>query len=99
MRCKDPTDMAPTLMKRDPRYRYRIPGCQIRYGGAACYVFGLNGKLVFSEKPKKGEKPLNDAGEPVPADSRTGCHSDDIAGHFRFACGAASEGNRDYGDG
>ncbi len=82
MRCKDFTDMVYDLMKWDKKCRYKILGYKIQYDDAVYYVFDLNVKQVFNEKPKKGEEPLNEAGEPIPVDTRTGYYSDDIASTF-----------------
>ncbi len=82
MRCKDFTDMVYDLMKWDKKCRYKVLGYQVQYGEAVYYVFDLNVKQTFHEKPKKGEEPLNDAGEPIPVDSRTGYYSEDIASTF-----------------
>ncbi len=82
MRCKDFTDMIYDLMNWDKKCRYKVLGYQVKYDDAVYYVFDLNVKQVFNEKPKKGEEPLNENGEPITVDTRTGYYSDDIASTF-----------------
>ncbi len=45
-------------------------------------MFDLNDKQIFNEKPKKGEETLDESGEAVPVDTRTGYYPDDIANTF-----------------
>ena len=82
MRCKDFTDMLYAQMGWDKKCRYKVLGYQVKYDGVIYYVFDLNVKQVFNEKPKKGEEPLDENGEPIPVDTRTGYYSDDIASTF-----------------
>lgn len=83
MRCPDFTDFLYDLMGWDKkcRYkkcRYKALGYLIPYNGRTYYVFDLNNKQTFNEKPKKGEEPLDENGEPIPVDTRKGYFSDDI---------------------
>ena len=82
MRCPDFTDYLYALMGWDKKCRYKILGYQITFEGEVYYVFDLNVKKVFNEKPKKGEEELDENGEPISVDTRTGYYSDDIASTF-----------------
>ena len=82
MRCPDFTDYIYDLMKWDKKCRYKILGYQVPFEGDIYYVFDLNVKKVFNEKPKKGEEELDGNGDPVSVDTRTGYYSDDIANTF-----------------
>jgi hypothetical protein len=59
-----------------------VLGYKIEYDGAIYYVFDLNVKQIFNEKPKKGEEPVDENGEEIPVDTRTGYYPDDIANTF-----------------
>ena len=82
MRCPEFTDYVYALMGWDKKCRYKILGYQVPFEGAVYYVFDLNVKKVFNEKPKKGEDELDENGEPIAVDTRTGYYSDDIANTF-----------------
>ena len=82
MRCPDFTDYLYALMGWDKKCRYKILGYQITFDGEVYYVFDLNVKKVFNEKPKKGEEELDENSEPIAVDTRTGYYSDDIASTF-----------------
>ena len=82
MRCPDFTDYLYALMGWDKKCRYKILGYQITFDGEVYYVFDLNVKKVFNEKPKKGEEELDENGEPISVDTRTGYYSDDISSTF-----------------
>lgn len=82
MRCPDLTDFLYALMGWDKKCRYKVLGYLIPYNGRKYYVFDLNNKQTFNEKPKKGEEPLDENGEPIPVDTRKGYFSDDIAHTF-----------------
>lgn len=82
MRCPDFTDFLYALMGWDKKCRYKALGYLISYNGRTYYVFDLNNKQTFNEKPKKGEEPLDENGEPIPVDTRKGYFSDDIAHTF-----------------
>ena len=62
--------------------RYKVLGYRIEYDGDTYYVFDLNVKQIFNEKPKKGEEPVDENGEETPVDTRTGYYPDDIANTF-----------------
>ena len=62
--------------------RKKILGYQVPFEGDIYYVFDLNVKKVFNEKPKKGEEELDENGDPIAVDTRTGYYSDDIANTF-----------------
>lgn len=82
MRCPDFTDYVYALMGWDKKCRYKILGYQVPYDGEIYYVFDLNVKKVFNEKPKKGEEELDENGEVIEVDTRTGYYSDDIVNTF-----------------
>ena len=82
MRCPDFTDLIYQLMGWDKKCRYKALGYQINYADEVYYVFDLNVKKVFNEKPKKGEEPVDENGEPIQVDTRTGYYPEDIANTF-----------------
>ena len=78
MRCPDFTDSLFEHMGWDKKCRYKILGYQIPFGGKIYYVFDLNVKQIFNERPKKGEE----TEEEIPVDTRHGYYPDDIAHTF-----------------
>ena len=82
MRCPDFTDLIYQLMGWDKKCRYKSLGYLIDYEDRVYYVFDLNVKKVFNEKPKKGEEPVDENGEPIQIDTRTGYYPEDIANTF-----------------
>lgn len=82
MRCPDFTDSLYEYMGWNKKCRYKVLGYQIPYDGKIYYVFDLKAKKTFNEKPKKGEEPLDENGNPIPVDTRNGYYSDDIAHTF-----------------
>ena len=82
MRCPDFTDGLYSLLGWNKKCRYKILGYQIVFEGKVYYVFDLKVTQIFNEKPKKGEEPVNDSGEPVEVDTRTGYYPEDIANTF-----------------
>ena len=60
----------------DDNYRYKILGYKIQFEDDTYYVFDLEVKETFREKPKKGEVVTE------PVDTRKGYYSEDIAGTF-----------------
>ena len=82
MRCPDFTDRLYSLLGWNKKCRYKILGYQIVFEGKVYYVFDLKVTQIFNEKPKKGEEPVNDSGEPVEVDTRTGYYPEDIANTF-----------------
>ena len=64
------------------RCRYKVLGYKIEFEEKVYYVFDLNVKQIFNEKPKKGEEQLDENGEEIPVDTRTGYYPDDIANTF-----------------
>ena len=82
MRCPE---FAGPLFKKfgwSDKCRYKVLGYKIEYDGDTYYVFDLNVKQIFNEKPKKGEEPVDENGEETPVDTRTGYYPDDIANTF-----------------
>ena len=71
-----------SLLGWNKKCRYKILGYQIVFEGKVYYVFDLKVTQIFNEKPKKGEEPVNDTGEPVEVDTRTGYYPEDIANTF-----------------
>lgn len=82
MRCPDFTDSIYEKMGWSKKCRYKVLGYRIEFEGAVYYVFDLNVKQIFNEKPKKGEEELDENGEPISVDTRTGYYPDDIANTF-----------------
>ena len=82
MRCPDFTEQIYNLMGWDKKCRYKVLGYQIPFDGDVYYVFDLNVKQIFNEKPKKGEEPVDENGEVIDVDTRTGYYPDDIANTF-----------------
>ena len=82
MRCPDFTDSLYEYMGWDKKCRYKVLGYLIPFDGKIYYVFDLSAKKTFNEKPKKGEEPLDENGNPIPVDTRHGYYSDDIANTF-----------------
>lgn len=82
MRCPDFTDGVYKLLGWDKKCRYKILGYQIPFEGKVYYVFDLNVFQIFNEKPKKGEEPVDEAGEVQEVDTRKGYYPEDIANTF-----------------
>ncbi len=82
MRCPDLTDYIYELMGWDKKCRYKVLGYLIPYGDKLFYVFDLKYPQIFNEKPKKGEEPLDENGEIIDVDTRTGYFSEDIEHTF-----------------
>jgi len=82
MRCPDFTDGIYKLLGWDKKCRYKILGYQIPFEGKVYYVFDLNVFQIFNEKPKKGEEPVDEAGEVQEVDTRKGYYPEDIANTF-----------------
>lgn len=82
MRCPDFTDSLFRLMGWDKKCRYKVLGYQIPFEGKVYYVFDLNVKQIFNEKPKKDEIPVDANGEVQAIDTRKGYYPDDIANTF-----------------
>lgn len=82
MRCPDFTDGVYKLLGWDKKCRYKILGYQIPFEGKVYYVFDLNVFQIFNEKPKKGEEPVDEAGEVQEIDTRKGYYPEDIANTF-----------------
>ena len=82
MRCPDFTDYLYEHMGWDKKCRYKVLGYLIPYDGQMYFVFDLNVKQVFNEKPKKGEEPVDENGEVVKVDTRHGYFPGDIANTF-----------------
>ena len=82
MKCPDFTDYLFDLMGWDKKCRYKVLGYLIPFEGKEYFVFDLKVKKTFNEKPKKGEEPLDENGEPIAVDTRTGYFSGDIANTF-----------------
>ncbi len=82
MRCPDFTDSVYEHFGWDKKCRYKFLGYPITYNGKLYFVFDLTAPQIFREKPKKGEEPLNDKGEPIQIDTRKGYFPDDIAHTF-----------------
>lgn len=76
MTCPDFTTKLYSFMGWDDNYRYKILGYKIQFEGDTYYVFDLEVKETFREKPKKGEVVTE------PVDTRKGYYSEDIAGTF-----------------
>ncbi len=82
MRCPELTDYIYDLMGWDKKCRYKVLGYLIPYGEKLFYVFDLKYPQIFNEKPKKGEEPLDENGEIIEVDTRTGYFSEDIEHTF-----------------
>ena len=82
MKCPDFTDYLFDLMGWDKKCRYKVLGYLIPFEGKEYFVFDLKVKKTFNEKPKMGEEPLDENGEPIAVDTRTGYFSGDIANTF-----------------
>lgn len=82
MRCPDFTDYLYNRMGWNKKCRYKVLGYLIPYDGQMYFVFDLNVKQVFNEKPKKGEEPVDENGEIVKVDTRHGYFPGDIANTF-----------------
>jgi hypothetical protein rflaF_11474 len=82
MRCPEFTDYLYNLMGWDKKCRYKVLGYLIPFEGSLFFVFDLNVKQTFNEKPKKGEEPVDENGEPIQVDTRKGYFSEDILHTF-----------------
>ena len=82
MRCPEFTGPLLEELALNSKCRYKVLGYKIEFGGKIFYVFDLNVPQIFNEKPKKGEEELDENGEVVEVDTRTGFYPDDIANTF-----------------
>ena len=82
MRCPDFTAPLFEQLGWSSKYRYKALGYKIVFEGQSFYVFDLNVPQIFNEKPKKGEEQLDENGEVVEVDTRTGFYSEDIVNSF-----------------
>ena len=82
MRCPEFTGPLFEQLGWSSKRRYKVLGYKIEFEGKTFYVFDLNVPQVFNEKPKKGEEQLDENGEVVEVDTRTGFYPDDIANTF-----------------
>ncbi|HNZ64060.1 MAG TPA: hypothetical protein PKH23_07030 [Bacillota bacterium] len=82
MRCPDFTGPLFEQLGWTEKCRYKVLGYKIEFGGKIYFVFDLNVYQIFNEKPKKGEEQLDESGEIVEVDTRTGFYPDDIANTF-----------------
>ena len=82
MRCPDFTGPLFAKLGWSTKCRYKMLGYKIDIEDKPYYVFDLNVPQIFNEKPKKGEEQLDENGEVVEVDTRTGFYPDDIANTF-----------------
>lgn len=82
MRCPDFTGPLFAKLGWSTKCRYKMLGYKIDFEEKPYYVFDLNVPQIFNEKPKKGEEELDENGEVVEVDTRTGFYPDDIANTF-----------------
>ena len=82
MRCPDFTGPLFAKLGWSTKCRYKMLGYKIDFEDKPYYVFDLNVPQIFNEKPKKGEEQLDENGEVVEVDTRTGFYPDDIANTF-----------------
>jgi len=82
MRCPDFTGPLFAKLGWSTKCRYKMLGYKIDFEDKPYYVFDLNVTQIFNEKPKKGEEELDENGEFVEVDTRTGFYPDDIANTF-----------------
>lgn len=82
MRCPGFTGPLFKQLGWSDKCRYKVLGYKIDFEGKIYYVFDLNVPQIFNEKPKKGEEQLDENGEVVEVDTRTGFYPDDIANTF-----------------
>ena len=82
MRCPDFTSLLFEQLGWSSKCRYKVLGYKIEFEGKVFYVFDLNVPQIFNEKPKKGEEELDENGEVIAVDTRTGFYSDNIANTF-----------------
>ncbi len=82
MRCPDFTGPLFAKLGWSIKRRYKMLGYKIDFEDKPYYVFDLNVPQIFNEKPKKGEEELDENGEVVEVDTRTGFYPDDIANTF-----------------
>ena len=82
MRCPDFTGPLFAQLGWSTKCRYKMLGYKIDFEDKTYYVFDLNVPQIFNEKPKKGEEELDENGEVVEVDTRTGFYPDDIANTF-----------------
>ena len=82
MRCPEFTGPLFEQLGWSTKCRYKVLGYKIVFDGKTFYVFDLNVPQIFNEKPKKGEEQLDENGEVVEVDTRTGFYPDDIANTF-----------------
>lgn len=83
LRCPEFTDLIYDLMGWDKKCRYRVLGFQVPYDDEIYYVFNLNRRRIYQERPKKGEEPMDADGNIIktPVD-RKGYLPEDIANTF-----------------
>lgn len=82
MRCPKFTDGLYKKLGWDKKCRYKMLGYQIVFEGKVYYVFDLHVPQIFNEKPKKGEEPVDENGEPIEVNTRKGYYPDDIVNTF-----------------
>lgn len=82
MRCPDFTGPLFAKLGWSTKCRYKMLGYKINFEDKPYYVFDLNVPQIFNEKPKMGEEELDENGEVVEVDTRTGFYPDDIANTF-----------------
>ena len=82
MRCPEFTGPLFEQLGWNSKCRYKVLGYKIVFEGKVFFVFDLNVPQIFNEKPKKGEEQLDENGEVVEVDTRTGFYPDDIANTF-----------------
>lgn len=82
MRCPDFTLSLFEKMGWSDKCRYKVLGYKIEYNNETYYVFDLNVRQIFNEKPRKGEEPVDENGVAVQVDTRTGYYPADIANTF-----------------
>ena len=82
MRCPGFTDKIYKVLGWNKKCRYKILGYQIIFEDRVYYVFDLKVTQIFHEKPRKGEEDVNESGEPVEVDTRTGYYPENIADTF-----------------
>lgn len=82
MRCPEFTNGLYEKLGWNKKCRYKMLGYQVVFEGKVYYVFDLRVPQIFNEKPKKGEEPLDENGEPVEVDTRRGYYPDDIVNTF-----------------
>lgn len=82
MQCPGFTDKIYNVLGWNKKCRYKILGYQITFEDRVYYVFDLKVTQIFHEKPRKGEEDVNEIGELVEVDTRTGYYPENIADTF-----------------